>query len=276
MILEPKDSTVLTYGITDERGRFSIPCDRQRVLAKFTCIGYKPLYKLFDSFNVGNVRMYEQPIRLRTVTVDGDNALLMADKSIYRPTQRQKNASQTATDLLARMAIPQLNARLGTSSITTASGLPVAMYIDFVPATESELKMMRISDVKTVEYLECPSDPRFQGNKNVVNFRMVKYEYGGYIKALGTENFIVNSGFGQFNARLVKKKMTYDIMGYGYYMANDHFGTDQTETFTLPQENGEIRSFQRESMTNSSKLRRQNYETSFRALYSSDKITANN
>ena len=28
MLLAPKDSTVLTYGITDEPGRFSIPCDR--------------------------------------------------------------------------------------------------------------------------------------------------------------------------------------------------------------------------------------------------------
>ena len=28
MLLTPKDSTVLTYGITDEYGRFSIPCDR--------------------------------------------------------------------------------------------------------------------------------------------------------------------------------------------------------------------------------------------------------
>ncbi len=276
MILEPKDSTVLTYGITDEVGRFSIPCDRKGVLAKLTCIGYKPLYKLFDSFDVGVVCMSELPIKLKTVTVESDNAILLADKSIYRPSQRQKNASQTATDLLVRMAIPQLNARLDKSSVSTASGQPVAMYIDFVPATESDLKMMRVSDVKTVEYLDCPSDPRFQGNHHVINFRMVKYEYGGYIKALGRENFIANSGFGQVNARLVKKKMTYDVMGYGYYMANNHFGVDQTETFRLPQENGEIKSFQRDSKTNSSKFHRQNYETSFRALYSSDKITANN
>ncbi|MBD5356827.1 MAG: hypothetical protein HDR88_07465 [Bacteroides sp.] len=276
MLLAPKDSTVLTYGITDEAGRFSIPCDRQGVIAKLSCVGYKTTYRKFDSFNVGTILMPELPIQLKTVTIVGDNATLLTDRSIYRPTQRQKNASQTGTDLLVRMVIPQLYTRLGSSVVTTTSGQPVAMFIDFVPATESDLKMMKVTDVKTVEYLEFPSDPRFQGNRFVINFRMIKYEYGGYVKTLGVENFIANSGFAQANARLVKNKMTFDIMGYGYYMANDHFGVNQIETFHLPQENGETKSFQRETATESSKYRKQNYETSFRALYSADKVTANN
>lgn len=275
MLLVPKDSTVITYGITDDAGSFSIPCDRQGVIAKLTCLGYKPTYKRCESFSVGTIYMPELPIHLQAVKVEADNAYLLSDRSVYRPTQRQKNASQTANDLLVRMAIPQLDARLGSSSVTTASGQPVAIYIDYVPASENDLKMMRMSDVKSVEYLEYPSDARFQGNKYVINFRMTQYEYGGYVKALGTENFIANSGFLQANARFVKNKMTYDIMGYGYYMSNNHFGVDQAETFRLPQENGVIKSFQRESHTESSKYHRNNYQTSFRALYSGDNITAN-
>ncbi|MBD5279674.1 MAG: carboxypeptidase regulatory-like domain-containing protein [Bacteroides sp.] len=164
MLLAPKDSTVLTYGITDDVGRFSIPCDRQGVVAKLSCVGYKTTYRKFESFNVGTILMTELPIQLKTVTVQGDNASLLSDKSVYRPSQRQKNASQTAIDLLVRMAVPQLNTRLGSSAVTTASGQPVAIYIDYVPATEAELNMMKVTDVKTVEYLEYPSDPRFQGN----------------------------------------------------------------------------------------------------------------
>ncbi|MGM9859361.1 MAG: hypothetical protein ACI31C_01260, partial [Muribaculaceae bacterium] len=41
MLLAPKDSTVITYGITDEMGRFSIPCDKWGVIGKLSCIGYK-------------------------------------------------------------------------------------------------------------------------------------------------------------------------------------------------------------------------------------------
>lgn len=276
MLLSPNDSTVLTYGITDDSGRFSIPCDRQGIIAKLTSLGYKPTYKNSESFAMGTIVMPELPIKLKTINVNADNASLYSDKSVYRPTQRQKNASQTATDLLARMAIPQLYTRLGSANVTTAGGEPVAMYIDYVPATKDDLKMMRMLDVKSVEYLEFPTDPRFNGNKNVINFRMVKYEYGGYVKALGTENFIVNSGLLQANVRLVKNKMTCDIMGYGSYDHNNHSGFDQTETFHLPQEDGGVVSFNRESLTQSSKYRQQNYETSFRALYSDDTFTANN
>ena len=135
MLLAPKDSTVLTYGITDEAGRFSIPCDCKGVLAKLSCVGYKTTYRKFDSFNVGTILIPELPIQLKMVTVEADNALLFPDKNVYRPTQRQKNASQTATDLLVRMAIPQLNTRLGSSVITTTSGQSVAIFIDYVPAT---------------------------------------------------------------------------------------------------------------------------------------------
>ena len=34
MLLAPRDSSVITYGITDDAGRFVIPCDRQRVIGK--------------------------------------------------------------------------------------------------------------------------------------------------------------------------------------------------------------------------------------------------
>ena len=275
MLLAPKDSTVLTYGITDEAGRFSIPCDRHNVIAKLSCVGYKTTYRKFESLNAGTIPMTELPVQLKAVTVKGDNASLFPDRSVYRPTQRQKNASQTAADLLVRMAIPQLNTRLGSSVITTKSGQSVAVFIDYVPATESDLNMMKVEDVKTVEYLEYPSDPRFQGHRFVINFRMIKYEYGGYVKILGVENFITNSGYAQANARFVRNKMTFDIMGYGDYISNNHFGVDQTETFHLPQENGEIKSFQRETATESSRYRNRNYEGSFRVLYSGDKITAN-
>lgn len=32
LLLTPKDSTVITYGITDDAGRFSIPCDKKKVI----------------------------------------------------------------------------------------------------------------------------------------------------------------------------------------------------------------------------------------------------
>ena len=70
--------------------------------------------------------------------------------------------------------------------------------------------------------------------------------------------------------------MTFDVMGYGYYCANDHTGTAQTETFRLPDETGGINTIERQSTSTGAKFRRNDYSASFRARYLSDKFTANN
>lgn len=274
MLLAPKDSTVITYGITDNAGRFSIPCDRENVIGKLSCIGYKTTYKRFDTFSVGTVIMAEQAVSLRTVTVERDNSQLYSDKSVYLPTSTQKNASQSGADLLNHMAIPQLG-MISSNSIVTNAGKPVAVFIDYLPATEKDLLAMRVNDVRKVEYLEYPSDPRLQGNSYVVNFIMQQYEYGGYAKLYGYGTFL-NGQQEQLvgNVRMQYKRMTYDIMGSAFNNSNNHTGEDMTETFRLPQEDGTVNEFQRVSETTSSKSRRNNYYLIFKATYNSDKIQA--
>lgn len=274
MLLAPKDSTVITYGITDETGRFSIPCDRQGVIGKLSCLGYKTKVKRFDAFSMGTIIMEEQAFSLGQVTVEADNAHLYSDKSVYLPTATQKNASQSGTDLLNHMAIPQLGLISG-KSIVTNGGKPVAVFIDYLPASENDLLAMRVSDVKRVEYLEYPSDPRLQGNPYVINFIMQQYEYGGYAKAYGFGTYL-NGHQEQMigNVRMQYKRMTYDLMGSAYNNGSSHTGSDMTETFRLPQDDGTVEQFERISELESSKRHRNNYYLIFKATYNSDKVQA--
>ncbi len=274
MLLAPKDSTVLTYGIADGDGCFRIPCDRTNVIAKLSCMGYKTTYHRCNTFNIGTIVMPERAVNLRTVTVEADNSHLYADRSVYIPTTRQKNASQTGADLLNHMAIPQLGLVSGERVVTNA-GKPVAVFIDYLPATENELQAMRTEDVKKVEYYECPADPRLQGNPYVVNFIMQKYEYGGYLKTYGHANLISNP-LGELlaNLRFQKKEWTYDIMGSTYHYDRKHDGAELTETYRLPQETGEIKEFQRFSNTTSSDSKRNWYFATIKATYNSDNIQA--
>ncbi len=274
MLLEPKDSTVITYGITDDAGRFSIPCDRQRVIAKLTCLGYKTVFRKLDTFSVGVITMKEQAVTLGQVTVEADNARLYADKSVYMPTAKQKNAAQSGADLLNRMAIPQLRMN-SESGITTASGQPVDIFIDFIPTSSGEMEGMRMEDVKRIEYYAYPSDPRFQGKPYVINFIMQKYEYGGYVKGIYYDNFVTSRQLNGY-AKIQYKKMTFDWAGGAFYM-NDKKNYENTlETFRLPQEDGSVKEFVRSSTVDYTKKRRDAYWTSFKALYRTKKITMSN
>ncbi|MDE6022100.1 MAG: TonB-dependent receptor family protein [Muribaculaceae bacterium] len=277
-LLSPKDSTVMTYGVTDASGRFVIPCDREGVIAKLTCLGYHTIFKRLDSFSAGTIIMPERAVALKEVKVEADDAFFYSDKSVFIPTTRQKNAAQTGGELINSMGIPQLRPNVG-GSVQTLNGKNVAIYIDFVPATEGELIGMRMSDVKKVEYYDHPTDPRLEGHPHVVNFIMQHYEYGGYVKGYASPCIYdkgTYNGMLQGNAKLQYEKMTYDVAGSAFLSNVSHEGSESVESFRLPQEDGHVKEFERETTLADSHSKSRTYWGSFKARYDSEKIMMSN
>lgn len=231
-------------------------------------------------FSIGIFAFAEEPTdsiktqELNEVIVEARNQSLGAEVSTYIPTSKQKNASQNAADLLNRMAIPQIRVS-PNNDITDMAGKSVDVFIDFLPASKNDLEGMRMRDVKKVEYYDFPTDPRFQGKAHVVNFIMQKYEYGGYVKAYGWEN-TGNAGQISVYGKLQYKRMTYDIAAGAFYINQNHTGADCYETYRLPQPDGAEKIFERNSIQESSKKHSRMYWPTFKALYSSDKITIQN
>ena len=214
-------------------------------------------------------------VKLDEVVVEGNQQTLAAAVSTYYPTSSQKTASQSGIDLLNRMAIPQL-AIGGAASVTTVSRQPVKVFIDWLPATSDDLKNMRTTDVKKVEYYDFPSDPRFLGNAHVVNFIMRKYEYGGYLKVSGTELFVANDGqlnlFGKFQFR----RITFDLGLGASYSKSRHDYTENSETYRLPQNDGANKTFLRTESVFSADKRNKLFWPTLKMVYSTDKVTISN
>lgn len=212
---------------------------------------------------------------LKEVVVEAKLQSTSATVSTYIPTSRQKTASQTGTDLLRLMGIPQITIGVA-NSVTTAAGQNVAIYIDYLPASEQDMNGMRMADVKRVEYYDYPSDPRFQGNAHVINFIMQKYEYGGYVKAFGKETFIANVAQLNLYSKLQYKRMTYDIALGAYDSRGSHNYTNTTEQFRMPQPDGTVKNFERVSEATESEYHNRYFWPTVKILYKSDKITLNN
>lgn len=277
MLLAPNDSTVITYGMTDEAGRFSIPCDRKGVIAKFTSLGYRPTYKASESSAIGTVRMAEMPIHLRAVRIEADNSYTTTDKTVYRPTRRQKSASQTAVDLLRLLAIPQININLVDESVTTISGGKVAIYVNGLPTSSEELQGMRTADVRKIEYLDFPKDPRFGGNEHVINFIMLEYEYGGYTKLSAGENIMVGlSSRTSIFSKFTYKSMVFDLYAGASNHDIHHAGTSRIGEFMLKGNDGTDYIVTRSEEFDGSHFRYNQYPVTFRAVYDSDKIQIGN
>lgn len=273
MLLNPKDSTVITYGITDGCGAFSIPCDMTEVIAKISCLGYHTGYRTCKSFDVETIVMTELPLALKTIKVEAENSATSTDKTIYRPTPRQKNAAQTAIDLLRMLAIPQVSVNLVDESVTTTTGNAVAIYINGLAASSEELQGLRTADVRNIEYLNFPTDPRFGANDHVLNIVTQRYEYGGYTKLSANENILV----GLSSRTSVYSKFTFKSMLYDLYVGSSdhdihHGGTSRSGEYRLNDADGGETIVRRNEESTSTHLRYDQCQVSFRAVYDSDNL----
>ncbi len=277
MLLAPGDSTVLTYGITDDGGRFAIPCDRKMVIAKLLCVGYRTTFRRLDSADAGTILMDGLPVRLKTVTVEADNATMLPDRSVYRPTQRQKTVAQNALDLLRQMAIPQLSINPLTDEVTDNAGVTVSMFINYLPASDQDLEGLRTLDVKRIEYLEYPTDPRFRGVERAVNIIVQEYAYGGYTKMWAQENLLTGlSSSANIFSKFSYKKLTYDLFAGSGNTDNHHTSSSSSATYLLKDDGGEDLLLTRSETTGTSRYRSNQYPLTLRATYNTEKVQISN
>ena len=158
---------------------------------------------------------------LNEVVVEGRSQRTVKNGVEYTPGKRMKKAALDAASLLLQMQIPMLRVSPGSSAIKTLAGQDVAVYIDFVPASQQDMTGLRPEDVMRVEVLEYPEDPRFKGASHVVNFRMRKYLWGGYTKfTLYGNELNMDSYGGTVYSKFNYKKWTFDASADGSYTLN--------------------------------------------------------
>lgn len=213
-------------------------------------------------------------VKIKEVVVKAQMRRTDASSSTYIPTVKQRASAQNAIDLLKQLAIPQISINLMDNSVTTPSGQNVAIYINYIPASEEEMEGLSTSDVRQVEYLDFPTDPRFQGNEHVVNFIVQKYEYGGYTKATVNENFLVGrlSNRASVYSKFVYKRMTYDLYAGASNHNINHSGNSVLSLYNLKNEMGQAYQTTRNETLESAHLKYNQYPVTFRAVYDTDKM----
>lgn len=269
MLLAPTDSTVITFGQTDGEGRFRIPCDSHNVILKLSCVGYSTTYLSNPPFSVGVVRMPVLPVMLSGIKVEAENAVTYADRTVYVPQTRQKNAAQNAYDLLRRMNIPQVRVSLSGDKVTDNFGESVSIFINHIKASQQELSAMRTSDVRRVEYLEFPTDPRFGGAQRAINIIVQEYEYGGYTRLAATEETLAgNTASATLFSKFNYHRMTYSLYAGATDKRSHHYGTTTDADYGLKNADGNDFILNRREENESSKYHNTKFPVTFRATYS--------
>jgi len=200
---------------------------------------------------------------LQEVTVKSSSQTISAKSATYFPSSKAKKAAINAIDLLQRMAINQIVINPVTKEVSTTAKENVAIFINNSKATQADIDGLKTTDVKKVEYLDFPTDPRFMGLQHVINIVTPKYEYGGYTKISDSQEVISRfENKGSVFSKFIYKRMTFDAYIGANFLSSSHFGSSNDSRFELA--DGTVT--RNEQMT-SGKQRQFDLPITFRATY---------
>lgn len=206
---------------------------------------------------------------LGEITVTADAQRADATKTVYFPDDNQKSTASGGIMLLSRMGIPQLSVNPINETVKTVDNQGVSLFINYHAATSEDIAGLNPRDVRRVEYLDFPVDPRFQRAPHAVNFITRTYAYGGYTKLSGKERFMISNGEASVYSKFAYRKLEYDLMVSGDYDYNSHIGSATDELYRLEQ--GTVR---RESVTETARHRQRGVYSALRASWNkSDNLT---
>lgn len=214
---------------------------------------------------------------LNEVVIEANRQYTTPTSTVYVPTKRQKNAAQNAVDLLRQMSIPQLQIDPMTEAVTDNGGIEVSIFINWLPASKEEMEGLRTADVRKVEYLEFPTDPRFRGAQRAVNIIIQEYLYGGYTKLTASENVLTGlSSRANVFSKFTYRKMTYDIFAGANNSDSHHGGSDTYATYRLSDPDGNPYTVTRNQEALRSHGKDNRYPVTLRATYNSKKVQIRN
>ena len=221
-LLNPSDSSYITGGVTNASGVFVIPLDQPRVIAKFSYIGYKPVYKLCSHENVGTIQMQIEATMLGEVTVKGERIFLKTENGhlIYNmPMLLQVMPADNAYDAITRIpGVAEFNGNI------TFSGQSLTLIINGKATTltaeqvAERLKQMPAEILAKAEVM--PSAPP-------------KYHIRGMAINIITKDFAGTNQFsGQLNAGIKQHKYTSGSAGGSFIYNHDKLSMDASYSLT--------------------------------------------
>ena len=174
-LLNPADSTMVGGGVTNESGRFVIPNDHGKVIARITYVGYKTEYRLCARDNVGTIKMQPDNFTLNGVTVKGS-------KRLTRPTDRGLLANVQGTVLEQFGSVTEMLSHLPLmmSDGTIAGRGEPEIYINNKKVRDkSELDRYRADEILSAEIITNPGSEYGQDVKSVIRLKTVKKQGEG-------------------------------------------------------------------------------------------------
>lgn len=184
VLLSLPDSVFVSGATSDDKGNFILKdLSSRSYLLQVSYIGYQPQSILLEyldrKINLGDIRLVQDAMALKGVTVTGSNVVEKIDRQIVIPFSRQIKAATSGYELLDHMQLPGLKVNSMKRSISTVSGGRVQLRINDIEAPTAQVQTLRPDEVLRVEYIDNP-DMRYANTdvEAVINYVVKRMELG--------------------------------------------------------------------------------------------------
>lgn len=157
IVMDPRDSTLLTHGVSNASGIFVVPVEREKVIARISHVGYKTVYKPCKTMRIGTIKMEPEIIRLQETFVTAPRMQVARDGTnytIYSLGGTIMGNAGNALDLLRWAPGIMVDAGDVISVIGRSS---TEVYINDRRITNRhELRALSSQDIKRIEVIRDP------------------------------------------------------------------------------------------------------------------------
>ncbi|MGN0281940.1 MAG: carboxypeptidase-like regulatory domain-containing protein [Prevotella sp.] len=153
-LLSTADSTFIKGGVSNENGKFVIPCDQQEAIMRVSCIGFKTLEMPVSIGNLGVIRLQDDQYAINGIVIKGHHRVDKVDRSVFTFSDEQKKNSRQTQEILT--TLPGLRYDNLSGTLKTMTGKSLKILINGVETTDNDLKTIPVDKIKNVEYYTVP------------------------------------------------------------------------------------------------------------------------
>ncbi len=177
-LLNVRDSSFITGGVTNEDGQFVIPCEARKAIVRVSCVGYQTAYHAYDTGKIGMITLKEATMNLQKVVVKGHRKTyeLTREGLLTQVKGTPLSEAGTANDVIAQ--VPSVYGGDGKYSVYGKGD--ALIYVNGRKLTDNtELEKISSKDIESVVLDNNPGAKYDATVKAVIMVKTVKKQGDG-------------------------------------------------------------------------------------------------
>ena len=217
-LLSPRDSTLITGGVTNESGLFVIPCEQTGVLARITYVGYRPVYRHCKTPHLGIIKMHPDKYALDGVTVKGAKQLVRAtDRGLLANVQGTVlEQFGSVTEMLTHLPLMMSDGKIA------GHGTPEIYINNKKVRNKAELDRYRADEILSAEIITNPGPEYGTEVTSVIRLKTIRKAGEGWSGNFSAYYRRSKENYANVNAALnYRTRNGMDFFARGYLTQNN-------------------------------------------------------